>query len=213
MKQGLLGKKVGMMRLFQDDGASIPVTVIDVSTNTVVDVSSVGSSVSVVVGFEDVLPKRISKAELGVFVSKELVPKKHLMTFSYPASFANLQTGDTLSESLFEQGSFVDVSGITLGKGFTGTIKRHNFASGRASHGNSRSHNVPGSIGMAQDPGRVFPGKKMCGHDGAAQRTVQNLKVIKVDANRHLVFVKGAIPGAKGQVVVVRKAVKKLGVL
>jgi large subunit ribosomal protein L3 len=124
------------------------------------------------------------------------------------AKAAELKAGDVVAASLFEVGQKIDVQGVTIGKGYAGTIKRHHFASGRASHGNSRSHNVPGSIGMAQDPGRVFPGKRMTGHLGDDTRTVQNLEIARIDADRQLLLVKGAIPGAKNGQVVVSPAIK-----
>ena len=122
-----------------------------------------------------------------------------------------MSAGSNVSVEIFEVGQKVDVSGVTIGKGYAGTIKRYNFSSGRASHGNSRSHNVPGSIGMAQDPGRVFPGKRMTGHMGDVNRTVQNLEIARVDAERGLLLVKGAVPGSKNGNIIVRTAVKAKG--
>jgi large subunit ribosomal protein L3 len=152
---------------------------------------------------------RVTKAEAGHFAKAGVDAAQVLREFRVDAEqAAQLQPGAVVSADMFQAGQKVDVSGVTQGKGFAGTIKRHNFGSQRASHGNSRSHNVPGSIGMAQDPGRVFPGKRMSGHMGAVACTKQNLEVVRVDAERGLLLVKGSVPGAKGGHVVVCPAVK-----
>jgi len=152
---------------------------------------------------------RVTKPQAGHFAKAGVEAGTVLREFDVPAEkLAELAPGAVIGADLFAAGQKVDVAGTTHGKGFAGTIKRHNFGSGRASHGNSRSHNVPGSIGMAQDPGRVFPGKRMSGHMGAVARTVQNLEIARVDAERQLLLVRGAVPGAKNGNVVVTPAVR-----
>ncbi len=209
--QGLLGRKVGMMRIFTDDGDSIPVTVLDVSNNRVTQIKTpdVDGYSAVQVAFGARRASRVNKAAAGHFAKAGVEAGTMLKEFRIAADAASaLKVGDVLSASLFEVGQKVDVQGVSIGKGYAGTIKRYNFASGRASHGNSRSHNVPGSIGMAQDPGRVFPGKRMTGHMGDVNTTTQNLEIARIDADRQLLLVKGAVPGAKNGQVVVSPAVK-----
>jgi len=211
MSLGLLGRKVGMMRIFTDDGDSIPVTVVDVSDNRVTQIKTPETDgyAAVQVTFGKRRPSRVNKAAAGHLAKAGVEAGTVLKEFRVDAAkAAEFKPGDALAVSLFEAGQKVDVQGVTIGKGYAGTIKRYNFASGRASHGNSRSHNVPGSIGMAQDPGRVFPGKRMTGHMGDVTRTVQNLEVARVDAERQLILIKGAVPGAKNGDVVVFPAVK-----
>ena len=211
MSLGLLGRKVGMMRIFTDDGDSIPVTVLDVSDNRVTQIKTVDSDgySAVQVAFGHRRASRVTKSQAGHFAKAGVEAGSVLKEFTLPADkAAEFKPGAVIGAELFEVGQKVDVSGTSHGKGFAGTIKRHNFASGRASHGNSRSHNVPGSIGMAQDPGRVFPGKRMTGHMGAVSRTVQNLVSARVDAERQLLLVRGAVPGAKNGNVVVTPAVR-----
>lgn len=209
--QGLLGRKVGMMRIFTDDGDSIPVTVLDVSNNRVTQIKTPDTDgySAVQVAFGSRRASRVNKAAAGHFAKAGVEAGTMLKEFRIAAeAAANLKVGDAISVSLFEVGQKVDVQGVTIGKGYAGTIKRYNFGSGRATHGNSRSHNVPGSIGMAQDPGRVFPGKRMTGHMGDVTRTTQNLEIARIDAERQLLLVKGAVPGAKNGQVVVSPAVK-----
>ncbi|MEY2776262.1 MAG: hypothetical protein RLY30_360 [Pseudomonadota bacterium] len=211
MSLGLLGRKVGMTRIFTDDGDSIPVTVIDVSNNHVTQLKSVDTDgyTAVQVAFGRRRATNLTKPVAGHFAKAGVEAGEILREFPVSAEqLAGFAAGQALSAEVFAQGQLVDVTGTTQGKGFTGTIKRHNFSSQRASHGNSRSHNVPGSIGMAQDPGRVFPGKRMPGHDGDVRRTAQNLEVARVDAQRQLVLVKGAVPGSRGGHVVIRPAVR-----
>ncbi|NDC10246.1 MAG: 50S ribosomal protein L3 [Oxalobacteraceae bacterium] len=211
MSLGLLGRKVGMMRIFTDDGDSIPVTVVDVSDNRVTQIKTPETDgyAAVQVTFGKRRPSRVSKAAAGHLAKAGVEAGTVLKEFRVDAAkAAEFKPGDQLAVSLFEAGQKVDVQGVTIGKGYAGTIKRYNFASGRASHGNSRSHNVPGSIGMAQDPGRVFPGKRMTGHMGDVTRTVQNLEVARVDAERQLILIKGAVPGARNGDVVVFPAIK-----
>jgi large subunit ribosomal protein L3 len=211
MSLGLLGRKVGMTRIFTDDGETVPVTVIDVSDNRVTQLKSVQSDgySAVQVAFGQKKPSRVPKALAGHFAKAGVQAGSLLGEFPLAEDqLSALSLGQVVSAEIFTPGQKVDVTGTTQGKGFAGTIARHNFSSQRASHGNSRSHNVPGSIGMAQDPGRVFPGKKMPGHDGDAKRTVQNLEVARVDVARQLLLIKGAIPGSKGGHVVIRPAVR-----
>ena len=211
MSLGLVGRKIGMTRIFTDDGVSLPVTVLDVSNNRVTQIKSANTDgySAVQVAFGTRRPSRVTKAAAGHFAKAGVEAGSVLKEFTAtPEQLSSLQAGGTVGVDIFKVGQKVDVTGVTIGKGYAGTIKRHHFKSGRASHGNSKSHNVPGSIGMAQDPGRVFPGKRMTGHLGDVQRTVQNLEIVRIDAERQLLLVKGAIPGAKGGDVVVRPAIK-----
>jgi large subunit ribosomal protein L3 len=209
---GLLGRKVGMMRLFTDDGDAVPVTVVDVSGNRVTQVKSEEADgyVALQVTYGKRRASRITKPLAGHLAKASAEPGEIIREFRVTQEAAGKYApGATLPVAdLFAVGQKVDVQGTSIGKGYAGTIKRHNFASQRASHGNSRSHNVPGSISMAQDPGRVFPGKKMTGHMGDETVTTQNLDVIRIDEARQLLLIKGAIPGAKGGFVTVRPAVK-----
>ncbi len=211
MSLGLVGRKIGMTRIFTDDGTSLPVTVLDVSNNRVTQIKSAATDgyTAVQVAFGVRRASRVTKAAAGHYakagVEAGSVLKEFIIT---PEQASGLQAAGVIGVELFKVGQKVDVTGATIGKGYAGTIKRHHFKSGRASHGNSKSHRVPGSIGMAQDPGRVFPGKRMTGHLGDVQRTVQNLEIVRIDTARQLLLVKGAIPGAKGGNVVVRPAVK-----
>ncbi|WP_140626705.1 50S ribosomal protein L3 [Methylibium rhizosphaerae] len=208
---GLLGRKVGMMRIFTDDGDAVPVTVLDVSNNRVTQVKTVETDgySALQVAFGARKASRITKPEAGHLAKAGVEAGELLKEFPVSAEIAaEYKAGSTLPVTMFAAGQVVDVQGTSIGKGFTGTIKRHNFGSQRASHGNSRSHNVPGSISMAQDPGRVFPGKRMSGHMGDETVTTQNLDIVRVDEARQLLLVKGAVPGAKGGFVTVRPAVK-----
>ncbi|MCA1247369.1 50S ribosomal protein L3 [Massilia sp. UMI-21] len=211
MSLGLLGRKVGMMRIFTDDGDSIPVTVLDVSNNRVAQVKTPETDgyTAVQVVFGQRRASRVNKAAAGHYAKAGVEAGTMLREFLIDsAKAAELKAGDTINASMFEVGQKIDVQGTSIGKGYAGTIKRHNFASGRQTHGNSRSHNVPGSIGMAQDPGRVFPGKRMTGHMGDVTVTTQNLEIARIDADRQLLLVKGAVPGAKNGQVIVKPAVK-----
>ena len=212
MSLGLLGRKVGMTRIFTDEGDTVPVTVIDVSNNRVAQIKTADTDgyCAVQVAFGTKRPSRITKPLAGHLAKAGANAASVLKEFNVAQDqLAALKPGEVISATIFEAGQKVDVTGVTQGQGFTGTIKRHNFRSGRASHGNSRSHNVPGSIGMAQDPGRVFPGKRMSGHDGVLKRTVQNLEIARVDTARQLLLVKGAVPGSKGGDVVIRPTVRQ----
>ena len=200
MSLGLIGRKVGMTRVFTDDGDSIPVTVLDVSNNRVTQVKTADNDgyAAVQVAFGKRRAPRVTKPAAGHFAKAGVEAGHVLREFRVtPEQASTFQPGGSLGVDIFQVGQKVDVSGVSHGKGFAGVIKRHNFSSNRASHGNSVSHNKPGSISMAQDPGRVFPGKKMPGHLGAANRTVQNLEIVRIDAERQLLLVRGAVPGFK----------------
>jgi large subunit ribosomal protein L3 len=201
MSLGLVGRKVGMTRVFTDDGDSIPVTVVDVSNNRVTQIKNAETDgyAAVQVAFGKRRANRVAKPAAGHFAKAGVEAGRILREFRISADeAATLKAGGTVGADIFRIGQKVDVSGVSHGKGFAGVIKRHNFSSNRASHGNSVSHNKPGSISMAQDPGRVFPGKKMPGHLGAAHRTVQNLEIVRVDAERQLLLIRGAVPGSRG---------------
>lgn len=211
MSLGLVGRKVGMMRIFTDDGNSVPVTVLDVSNNRVTQIKTPDTDgySAVQVAFGQRRASRVNKASAGHHAKAGVEAGTILKEFRVDSDSASeMKSGDVVAVSLFEVGQKIDVQGVTIGKGYAGVIKRYHFASGRQTHGNSRSHNVPGSIGMAQDPGRVFPGKRMTGHLGDATRTVQNLEIARIDADRQLLLVKGAIPGAKNGQVIVTPAIK-----
>jgi large subunit ribosomal protein L3 len=200
-----------MTRIFAEDGASIPVTVLDVSNNRVAQIKTPETDgyAAVQVAFGQRRASRMTKALSGHLAKAGVESSRVLKEFTVAAdALDGFKPGDAIAATIFEAGQKVDITGVTIGKGFAGGIKRHHFSSNRASHGNSLSHNAPGSIGMAQDPGRVFPGKRMAGHLGDVQRTAQNLIVVRVDAERQLLLVKGAVPGSRGSDVVVRPAVK-----
>jgi large subunit ribosomal protein L3 len=202
---GLLGRKVGMMRLFTDDGDAVPVTVVDVSNNRVTQIKTVEND-----GYVALQVTFGSKPAAGHLAKAGVEAGEIIQEFRVTAdAAAQYAPGAVVPVSaVFAVGQAVDVQGTSIGKGFTGTITRHNFKSQRASHGNSRSHNVPGSISMAQDPGRVFPGKRMSGQMGNVTKSIQNLDVIRIDEARQLLLIKGAIPGSKGGFVTVRHAIK-----
>ena len=211
MSLGLVGRKVGMTRIFTDDGVSVPVTVLDVSNNRVAQIKTPENDgyAAIQVAFGKRRPSRVNKSLAGHLAKAGVEAGNVLKEFELTADeLATLKPGDQISVSIFAVGQKVDVTGQSIGKGFQGGIKRHHFKSQRATHGNSVSHNAPGSIGMNQDPGRVFPGKRMAGHLGDVKRTQQNLEVIRVDVERQLLLVKGAVPGSKGSDLIVRPAVK-----
>lgn len=211
MSLGLVGRKVGMTRIFAEDGATIPVTVLDVANNRVTQIKTPETDgySAVQVTFGTRKPSRVNKAAAGHLAKAAVEAGTLLREFPVAADqLSNLKPGDQIAVTIFAAGQKVDVTGTSQGKGFAGSIKRHNFSSNRASHGNSVTTRAPGSIGMAQDPGRVFPGKRMAGHLGAVRSTMQNLEVVRVDAERQLLLVKGAVPGAKGSDVIVRPAAK-----
>ncbi|WP_422447495.1 MULTISPECIES: 50S ribosomal protein L3 [unclassified Endozoicomonas] len=209
MTIGLVGKKRGMTRVFTEDGVSIPVTVIEVDPNRVTQVKTLETdgytAIQVTSGSKK--SSRLSKPEAGHFAKAGVEAGSGLWEFRIDAD-AEYQAGDVIGVDLFEQGQKVDVTGQSKGKGFQGAIKRWNFRMQDATHGNSLSHRAPGSIGQCQTPGRVFKGKKMAGHMGAENVTVQSLELVRVDSERNLLLVKGAVPGATGADVIVRPAVK-----
>ena len=211
MSLGLVGRKVGMTRIFAEDGSTVPVTVLDVSNNRVTQIKTPETDgyAAIQVAFGHRRVSRVSKSSAGHYAKAGVEAGVLMMEFRLPeARIAEFKLGDVVATSIFAIGQKVDVTGTSIGKGFSGPIKRHNFSSNRASHGNSVSHNSPGSIGMAQDPGRVFPGKRMAGHLGDVKTTTQNLEVVRIDESRQLLLVKGAVPGARGGNVVVQPAVK-----
>lgn len=211
MAIGVVGRKVGMTRVFTEDGASVPVTVIEVSPNRVAQVKSVDSdgyrAVQVTAGTRRA--SRVRKPQAGHFAKASVEAGRGVWEFRLADGEGDdFAPGAEIKVDIFEAGQTVDVTGTTHGKGFAGVVKRHNFRTQDATHGNSLSHRAPGSIGQNQTPGRVFKGKKMAGQMGNVRRTVQNLKVVSVDAERSLLLVEGAVPGAKGGDLIVRPAVK-----
>jgi len=214
MAIGMVGRKLGMTRVFTDEGISIPVTVIEALPNRVTQLRTVEvdgyEAIQVTTGARKA--SRVSKPEAGHFAKAGAEAGRGLWEFRLDGgSDAELAVGSELSVDQFEDGQIIDVTGTSKGKGFAGVIKRYNFNSQDMTHGNSLSHRAPGSIGQNQTPGRVFKGKKMSGHMGDVRRTTQNLQVVRVDAERNLLLVKGAVPGAKGGDVIVRPAVKARG--
>ena len=211
MTIGVVGRKVGMTRVFTDDGASLPVTVIEVEPNRITQLKSLESdgykSVQVTTGSRKA--SRVNKAMAGHFAKAGTEAGRGLWEFRLAEDEGNdFELKGEIKVDIFEEGQKIDVSGVSQGKGFQGGIKRHNFSMQDATHGNSISHRANGSIGQNQTPGRVFKGKKMSGHMGAANRTSENLEVVRVDVERNLLLVKGAVPGSKGGNVVVKPAVK-----
>lgn len=214
MKLGLLGRKLGMTRVFNADGQAVPVTVIEVKPNFVSQVKNLETDGYHALQLTSGQKKssRVNKPLAGHF-AKANVEAGDLIAEFRLGDEATYKVGDSIVISdLFSVGEFVDVAGTSKGKGFAGTVKRHNFRTQDATHGNSRSHRVPGSIGQNQTPGRVFKGKKMAGHLGNVRCTVQTLEIIKIDQEKNVLMIKGAVPGAPGGSVEVRHAVKKVGV-
>jgi large subunit ribosomal protein L3 len=214
MAIGLVGRKCGMTRVFTDAGESVPVTVIEALPNRITQVKTAETdgyrAVQVTAGNRK--PSRVRKPQQGHFAKAGVEPGRGLWEFRLEGEEGgDLETGSEITVAMFSDGQAVDVSGTSIGKGFAGTIKRHHFRSQDASHGNSLSHRAPGSIGQNQTPGRVFKGKKMAGQLGNARRTALNVRVVKVDAERNLLLVRGAVPGARGADVVVRPSVKARG--
>ncbi len=211
MSIGLIGRKCGMTRVFCEDGSSVPVTVLQVDSNRVTQVKGIEidgyRAIQVTAG--DVKSSRVNKAMAGHFAAANVTAGRGLWEFRLEdGEGEGLSVGSELSLDIFSAGQIVDVQGASIGKGFAGAIKRHNFHMQDATHGNSVSHRVLGSVGMNQTPGRVFKGKKMAGHMGAVKTTVQNLTIHAVDAEKRLILVKGAVPGAKGGDVVIKPASK-----
>jgi large subunit ribosomal protein L3 len=211
MAIGLVGRKAGMTRVFTDAGETVPVTVIEVLPNRVTQVKTQDKdgyrAVQVTYGARR--PQLYSKAVNGHYGRANVAPGRSLVEFRLRDSEqAELKAGTEIKADLFKEGEVVDVTGTTIGKGFAGTMKRHNFAGGYASHGNSVSHRAPGSIGQRQTPGRVFKGRRMSGHMGVVRRTTENLRVVQVDLERNLLLIRGAVPGAEGGQVIVRASLK-----
>ena len=214
MSLGLIGGKVGMTRVFTDEGASIPVTVLEVVPNRVTQIKKINSDgySSLQLAYGKSKSTKLNKSLVGHYAkaSVEAGLGLHELRLS-EEEISNYTTESSLSVEIFQVGQKVDVTGTTIGKGFQGPIKRHHFSSNRATHGVSISHNSHGSTGQCQDPGRVFPGKKMAGHLGDKKRTTQNLEVVRIDSPRNLILIKGAVPGSKGSDVLIRPAVKIKG--
>ena len=211
MTMGLVGRKCGMTRVFTDDGESIPVTVIEAQPNRITQVKTVETdgyrALQVTAGSKK--PSRVSKPQAGHFANAKVEAGDLITEFRLSdADQEDYQLGAALEVALFAEGQKVDVIGTSIGKGFAGTVKRHNFSMQDATHGNSLSHRAPGSIGQNQTPGRVFKGKKMSGQMGNVRRTVQNLEIVRVDSERNLLLIKGAVPGHSGGRVIVRPAIK-----
>ncbi len=211
MAVGLVGRKCGMTRVFTEAGETVPCTVIEVLPNRVTQLKSQDGdgyrAVQVTWGARR--PQLLSKALAGHFAKASVAPGRGLLEFRLrQGESPDLKTGAELRADLFKAGEQVDVTGTTIGKGFAGTMKRHHFAGGYASHGNSVSHRAPGSIGQRQTPGRVFKGKRMSGHLGVVRRTTENLRVVEVDTERNLILIRGAVPGAEGGNVVIRPSLK-----
>jgi len=211
MTIGIVGKKIGMTRVFNDEGASLPVTVVEATPNRVAQVKTAQrdgySAIQVTVG--ERRPNRVTKPMRGHFANANVEAGRGLWEFRIEeAESENYSQGAEIKVDLFQVGQKVDVNGATIGKGFAGVMKRHGFGGGRATHGNSKAHRKPGSIGQNQDPGRVFPGKKMAGQMGNVQRSQQNLEVVRIDNERSLILIKGSIPGARGRDVIISPSVK-----
>ncbi len=210
MAIGLVGNKLGMSRVFKEDGSSVPVTVIKVEDNYITQIKTVENdgykAIQVTMGIK----RHPIKPMIGHFTKANVTPGVGLWEFrlNHTDDLANFSLGHTIAVSHFAEGQYVDVTGTTKGKGFAGTIKRHNFTMGDATHGNSLSHRAPGSIGQRQSPGKVFKGKKMAGQMGNKQRTVQSLEVVKVDEKRKLLLIKGAVPGAPGSCLIIKPTIK-----
>lgn len=212
MKIGLVGRKCGMSRVFTEDGTSIPVTVIEVLPNKVTQIKTAATdgydAIQVTTGIRK--KSRVTKPMAGHFAKANVEPGLGLWEFrlSDGDKIDNLALGTEFKVDVFAVGQYVDVTGVTKGKGFAGTVKRYNFAGGDATHGNSLSHRAPGSIGQRQSPGKVFKGKKMAGHMGSKNRTILTQKIVLIDADKNLIFVKGGVPGAPGSQVVISPTVK-----
>ena len=211
MTMGLVGRKCGMTRVFTDDGVSIPVTVVEAQPNRITQVKTAETdgyrALQVVAGSRKA--SRVSKPAAGHFAAAKVEAGDLITEFRLgDADEGEFESGNELKVDLFEEGQKVDVIGTSIGKGYAGTVKRHNFSMQDATHGNSLAHRAPGSIGQNQTPGRVFKGKKMSGQMGNVRRTVQNLEVVRVDSERNLLLIKGAVPGHAGGRVIVRPAIK-----
>lgn len=211
MTIGLVGRKCGMTRIFTAAGESVPVTVVEVLANRVTQVKGEATDGyrAVQVTYGKKRPQLLSKAVAGHYAKAKVEPGRSLVEFRLAGGeAADVQPGAEFTAEIFKAGQLVDVTGTTIGKGFAGTMKRHNFGGGPASHGHSVTHRAPGSIGQRQTPGRVFKGKRMSGHMGVVRRTIENLKVVEIDAARNLLLISGAVPGSEGGEVIVRPSVK-----
>ncbi|GJL76612.1 50S ribosomal protein L3 [Nitrosomonas sp.] len=212
MSLGLIGQKIGMTRVFAENGDSFPVTVVDVSQNRVTQIKTQETDgySAIQLSFGKKRAVRVNKPLAGHYSKAGAEAGSLIKEFRVNSDeeLAQIESGSIIEIDLFQAGQKVDVSGTTIGKGYAGTIKRHNFSSNRTTHGNSKAHRKPGSIGMAQDPGRIFPGKRMSGQMGSVKRTTQNLEIVKVDKERNLLLIKGAIPGSKGGKVLIRPSIK-----
>lgn len=212
MALGVIGRKCGMTRIFTEDGLSIPVTVIEAQPNRVTQLKTQETdgykAVQVTCGSRRA--KRVNKPKSGQFKKAGVEAGRGFWEFRLDNEDVDLQLGNEIKVDIFNDGQFVDVTGTSKGKGFAGVIKRHNFSMQDATHGNSLAHRAAGSIGQNQTPGRVFKGKKMAGHMGNVRRTIQNLQIVRVDSEKNLILIKGAVPGAPGEDVIVRPAVKKV---
>lgn len=209
MSIGIVGRKCGMSRIFTENGESVPVTLIEATPNRIVQIKTQDAdgyqAVQVTAG--EKRAALVTKPLAGHYAKAKVEAGRGLWEFRV-AALDGYEVGGEIRADIFAVGQIVDVQGTTKGKGFQGTIKRHNFTMGDATHGNSLSHRAPGSIGQRQTPGRVFPGKKMAGHMGAVRRSSMNLEVVRIDSERHLIAVKGSVPGAPGGNVIIRPAVK-----
>ena len=211
MAVGLVGTKLGMTRVFEENGASIPVTVVGVEPNRVALLKSVSKDgyCALAVTTGTVKPEKVSAPVRGKYAKSNVEPGRGLWEFRLDPEEADAyKVGDSIDVSLFTEGQKVDVKGVSIGKGFTGVVKRYGFGGGRATHGTSKAHRKPGSIGQNQTPSRVFPGKKMAGHSGSETRVQQNLEIVRVDQERRLLLIKGAIPGSRQSDIIVTAAAK-----
>ncbi len=211
MSLGLVGRKIGMTRIFAEDGKAVPVTVLDVANNRVTQIKTPDTDgyAAVQVTYGKRRASRVLKPQAGHLAKAGVEAGELLREFPVAAEqLSELKLGAVIGVDTFTVGQYVDVTGTTKGRGFSGVIRRHHFSSNRASHGNSRSHNTPGSIGMAQDPGRVFPGKRMAGQHGNVTRTTQMLTVVRVDTERGLLLIRGSVPGADGGHIIIRPSAK-----
>jgi len=211
MNIGLIGKKIGMSREFFDSGVSVPVTVLAIEKGRIIDIITKEKRGynAIQVGFGKIKNSKLTKQMKGFFAKKSTEPKRILREFRVN-NISEFKEGNEIGLELFKDQKFVDVTSKTIGKGFAGVIKRHNFSGLRASHGVSVSHRAMGSTGQNQDPGRVFKGKKMAGHMGDKFRTIQNLEIIKSDPENNLIFIKGSVPGSKNSLVLIQKGAKKI---
>jgi large subunit ribosomal protein L3 len=209
MKKAILGKKVGMTQVFAEDGTITPVTVVEAGPCTVIRKKTVDRDgyEAVCVGFEDIREGLVNQPKMGEFKKADVAPKRHICEFKFENT-ADYEVGQDIKADIFEAGEYVDISGISIGHGFTGPIRRWNQSRGPMTHG-SKYHRGPGSMGACSTPSRVLKGKRLGGHWGSEKVTVQNLQVVRVDAERNMLLVKGSIPGRRGALVTVRQAVKK----